>query len=97
MSLSEAMRKLGNIESLRGYAKDSPGVTGFYANEVLGELGEALEQTIQSQFSYQSQDIDIKIQQLKSDIIKIIKEAVKEGIKEGVKEGINEINNIRKR
>ncbi|HQE24843.1 MAG TPA: hypothetical protein PKZ70_02345 [Candidatus Atribacteria bacterium] len=81
MSLDDAMRKAGLIESLRKYAENSPGIVGGYASEVYAEIGEALEQTIRSQFDGFYREFEV----MREDLVDAIKEAVKEGIKEGIK------------
>lgn len=81
MSLDDAMRKAGLIESLRKYAENSPGVVGSYASSVYAEIGEALEQTIRSQFDGFYHELEV----MREDLVDAIKEAVKEGIKEGIK------------
>jgi len=81
VSLDDAMRKAGLIESLRKYAENSPGVVGSYASSVYAEIGEALEQTIRSQFDGFYHELEV----MREDLVDAIKEAVKEGIKEGLK------------
>ena len=81
MSLDDAMRKAGLIESLRKYAENSPGIVGGYASEVYAEIGDALEQTIRSQFDGFYHEFEA----LKDDLVDAISEAVKEGIKAGIK------------
>jgi|GEM_PF-2556898 len=81
MSLDDAMRKASLVESLRKYAENSPGIVGRYASEVYAEIGEALENTINSQFNILSHEIKA----LREELVPAIKEAVKEGIKEGIK------------